>query len=94
MDFNKLKKEALASEIKEIEVYQVKGDGALVSSFNTEVDDNSCYFTDELYIRGVYNNPNTLYTYPVLSNRYRSDNLFHCPIPSIHGNRTFSDYPQ
>ena len=28
MDFNKLKKEALASGIKEIEVYQVKGDGA------------------------------------------------------------------
>ena len=41
MDFNKLKKEALASGIKEIEVYQVKGDGALVSTFNTEVDDNS-----------------------------------------------------
>lgn len=55
MDFNKLKKEALASGIKEIEVYQVKGDGALVSTFNTEVDDNSCHFTDELYIRGVYN---------------------------------------
>ncbi len=55
MDFNKLKEEAKAFGITELEVYQVTGDGSVVSTFNTEVDDNSCYYNDELYIRGVYN---------------------------------------
>lgn len=56
MDFNKLKEEAKAAGIKEIEVYQVKGEGSDISTFNQEVDDNICFSTNELYIRGVYNN--------------------------------------
>ena len=31
--------------------------------------------------------------YPVPSDRYPPDSLFHCSILSIHDYRTFSDYP-
>ncbi len=54
MNFEVLAKKAKENGIDEIEIYHVVTDGFSVSTFNGEVDNNSVYHNNEMYIRGVY----------------------------------------
>lgn len=54
MNFSKLESACKQAHITEVEIYRTKTDGSSVSTFNGEVDKNTVYSTDEMYVRGVY----------------------------------------
>lgn len=70
----------VADEVLQIIDYK-HGLGVLVSA-----GDLLCFCQSDVWC--------TLCTCPAQSGRYLSDILFHCPILSIHDNRTFSNRPQ
>lgn len=55
MDFKKLKEACIKAGIKEVEVYKVESKETSINTFNQVVDKNEVCFTNELYVRGVYN---------------------------------------
>ena len=54
MDFKKLETACRAEGITEVEIYHVKSEGSEISTFKGNVDQNTVYSRNELYIRGVY----------------------------------------
>ncbi len=55
MDFLKLKAACDAAGITEVEVYKVESKETSINTFNQVVDKNEVCFTNEMYVRGVYN---------------------------------------
>ena len=55
MDFLKLKDACEAAGISEVEVYKVESKETSINTFNQIVDKNEVCFTNEMYVRGVYN---------------------------------------
>lgn len=56
MDFKKFESICLAKGITEAEIYHIVCEGSEVSTFNGNADQNTVYYKDEMFVRGVYNN--------------------------------------
>lgn len=54
IDFKKLEAACKAAGISEVEVYRITAEGASVSTFNGEVDQNVVSLRDEVFVRGVF----------------------------------------
>ena len=54
MDFKKLELLCREKGITEVEIYHIQSEGAEVSTFNGNADQNTVYSKNEMFVRGVY----------------------------------------